>query len=445
MDRYNSLDFGKIVRKLRTSRSQPMKFFEDKEISQGTISKIERGDPTVSEQKRLYYLEKLGYNNQKWQELIEKENCVEQLEHLKLKSVETIIDLVGFKEGLKQLRESGLQNKLHLKPMVNFLRGKVYYQKKQYVKAKNAHLEAIRLIDRNLVAWKSTNLKSSCFGELARIFYQEKQLDEAFAYNHKGIDSFVENGSRKFTKAILLSNHSLYLLKKDLLEESLEMVRNCKKDLENQETGLSFLYPYNVEVIALIENKSYMQAIQSAEIGIEIARISQSYDRSFQLWSSLGDIYFEQEEFEIARICYQTSLCLKPKVSYSNWFTYVRLQLGHIHIKKKNWQDAERYLQEAVKTNNDNSRMDQIYEANCALGELYILCNNMSQAVDSFQKALRIAQKNQLYKQEQEVLTKLCQCQTILDAKLYQHYVNSLVAVSIQIQKGGEKHDQELY
>ena len=62
MDRYNSLDFGKIVRKLRTSRGLPMKFFEDKEISQGTISKIERGDPTVSNHKRFYYLEKLGYN-----------------------------------------------------------------------------------------------------------------------------------------------------------------------------------------------------------------------------------------------------------------------------------------------------------------------------------------------------------------------------------------------
>lgn len=437
MDRYNSLDFGKIVRKLRISRGLPMKFFEDKEISQGTISKIERGDPTVSKHKRFYYLEKLGYSTEKLQELLEEENNIAQIEHLKLKSIETIIDLVGAKEGLKQLKESGLHEKIHVKPMVNFLKGKIYYQKKSYDKAKNVLLEAIKLIDRNLGVWETTNLKSSCFGELARIFFQEKKYDETIAYNQRGIDSFVEQGTRKYTKAILLSNHSLYLLKQDLLEESLEMVKNCKHNLGSQETGLSFIYPYNVEVNALIENKSYTQAIQSAEIGIEIARISQSYDRSFQLWSSLGDIFFEQEEFSVALICYQTALRLKPRVSYENWFTYIRLQLGLIYLQIKDFPQAEFHLIEAVKTS-DGSRMDQIYDAYNALGDLYLLLENTEKAVQSLQKALHIAQDHRLYKQERDSLTKLCQCQTYLDSEQYQNYVNNLVSVSIQLQRGGD-------
>jgi tetratricopeptide (TPR) repeat protein len=414
-----------------------MKFFEDKEISQGTISKIERGDPTVSSHKRFYYLKKLGYNLEKLQELLEEENSIAQLEHLQLKSIETIIDLVGAQQGLKQLRESGLHEKIHVKPMVNFLRGKIYYQKKSYDKAKNVLLEAIKLIDRNLAVWESTNLKSSCFGELARIFFQEKKYDETIAYNQRGIDSFVEQGTRKYTKAILLSNHSLYLLRQDLLEESLEMVKSCKHNLGSQETGLSFIYPYNVEVNALIENKSYTQAIQSAEIGIEIARISQSYDRSFQLWSSLGDVYFEQEEYRVALICYQTALRLKPRVSYENWFTYIRLQLGLISIQMKDFSQAEFHLQEAVKTS-DGSRMDHIYEAYNALGDLYLLLGHTQKAVHSLQKALHIAQDHKLYKQERESLTKLCQCQSYLDMEQYQNYVNSLVSVSIQLQRGGD-------
>ncbi|MXQ53663.1 tetratricopeptide repeat protein [Shimazuella alba] len=415
-----------------------MKFFEDKEISQGTISKIERGDPTVSTHKRFYYLEKLGYSTDKLPRLLEQENNSSQLEHLQLKSLETIIDLVGAKAGLKQLRESGLQEKLHVKPMVNFLKGKIYYQKKSYDKAKTVLLEAVKLIDRNLGVWESTNLKSSCFGELARIFFQEKKYDETIAYNQKGIDSFVEQGSRKYTKAILLSNHSLYLLKLDLLEESLEMVKSCKHNLGSQETGLSFIYPYNVEVNALIENKCYTQAIQSAELGIEIARISQSYDRSFQLWSSLGDIYFEQEEFSVALICYQTALRLKPRVSYENWFTYIRLQLGLIYIQKRDFPQAEAQLLDAVKTS-DGSRMDHIYEVYNALGDLYLQLENTEKAVSSLQKALHIAQDHKLYKQEREALTKLCQCQNYLDIDQYQNYVNNLVSVSIQLQRGGDE------
>lgn len=438
MDRYNSLDFGKIVRKLRTSRGLPMKFFEDKEISQGTISKIERGDPTVSQQKRFYYLEKLGYNAEKLQELIEQENNLAQLEHLQLKSIETIIDLVGAKAGLKQLRESGLQDKPHVKPMVNFLRGKIFYQRKQYTKAKNSLLETIKLIDRNLGIWRLSNLKSSCFGELARILYQEKNFDEALAYNQKGIDSFVEDGNRRFTKSILLSNQSLYLLKKDLVEECLEMVKHCKLDLGTQATGLNFIYPYNVEVSALTTNKSYTQAIASAEIGIEIARIGQSYDRSFQLWSNLGDIYFEQEEFAEALICYQTSLRLRSRVSFDNWITLIRLQLGLIFMKKRDYPQAEFHLTEAVKSSIDGSRMDQIYNAYNALGDLYLLSDNVEQAVSSFQKALHIAQDHKLYKEERESLTKLCQCQAHIDTELYQSYVNSLVSVSIQLQRGGD-------
>jgi tetratricopeptide (TPR) repeat protein len=415
-----------------------MKFFEDKEISQGTISKIERGDPTVSNHKRFYYLEKLGYQKEKLQELLEQENDSSQLELLQLKSIETIIDLVGAKEGLKQLRESGLHEKVHVRPMVNFLRGKIYYQKKFYDKAKNVLLEAIKLIDRNHGAWESTNLKSSCFGELARIFFQEKKYDETIAYNQKGIDSFVEHGTRKYTKAILLSNHSLYLLRLDLLEESLEMVKDCKHHLGSQETGLSFIYPYNVEVNALIENKSYTQAIQSAKLGIEIARISQSYDRSFQLWSSLGDIHFEQEEFSVALICYQTALRLKPRVSYENWFTYIELQLGLIYIQKKDFTEAESHLLEAVKTT-DETRMDQIYEAYNALGDMYLQLEDTEKAVRFLQKALHIAQDHKLYKQERESLTKLCQCQSYLDLEQYQNYVNNLVSVSIQLQRGGDE------
>jgi tetratricopeptide (TPR) repeat protein len=437
MDRYNSLDFGKTVRKLRTSRGLPMKFFEDTEISQGTISKIERGDPTVSNHKRFYYLEKLGYSRDQLHELMEKENNETQREHLQLKAIETIIDLVGAKEGFKQLKESGLLDLVHVKPMVNFLRGKIYYQKKNYEKAKAVFLEAIKLIDRNIGVWESTNLKSSCFGELARIFFQEKNFEETIAYNQRGIDCFVEQGTRQYTKAILLSNHSLYLLGQDLLEESLELAKCCKQNLASQETHLSFIYPYNVEVNALLENKSYTQAIQRAEIGIEIARISQSYDRSFQLWSSLGDIYFEQEEFSVALICFQTALQLKPRVSYENWFTYVHLQLGLIYMQMKDFKQAETHLLEAVKTS-DGSRMDNIYDAYKSIGDLYLLNNQPEQAVRYLQRALHIAQDNQLYEQERESLTKLCQCQKYLDPEQYQSYVNSLVSVSIQLQKGGD-------
>ncbi len=438
MDRYNSLDFGKIVRKLRTSRGLPMKFFEDREISQGTISKIERGDPTVSQQKKFYYLEKLGYNAEKLQALIEQENNLAQLEHLHLKSVETIVDLVGPKAGLKQLRDSGLQEKTHLKPMVNFLRGKIFYQKKQYIKAKNTLLEAIKLIDRNFGVWQLTNLKSSCFGELARILYQEKKFDEALAYNQTGIDCFVEHGNRKYTKGILLANQSLYLLKKDLVEESLEMIKDCKQYLGNQETGLSFIYPFNAEVSALTTNKSYTQAIQSAEMGIEVARISQSYDRSFQLWTNFGNIYLEQEEFAEALVCFQTSLGLKPRVTFDQGVTFVRLQLGLIYLKKKDYPQAEFQLTAAVKSSTDGSQMDYIYDAYNALGDLYLLLKDIERAVSTFQKALHIAQDYKLYKQERESLTKLCQCQAYLDNELYQRYVNSLVSVSIQLQRGGD-------
>jgi tetratricopeptide (TPR) repeat protein len=113
------------------------------------------------------------------------------------------------------------------------------------------------------------------------------------------------------------------------------------------------------------------------------------------------------------------------------------LQLGLIYLQIKDFPKAESHLIEAVKTS-DGSRMDQIYDAYNALGDLYLLSNNTEKAVLSLQKALHIAQDHKLYKQERESLTKLCQCQTFLDSKQYQDYVNSLVSVSIQLQRGGD-------
>ncbi|RAL20840.1 tetratricopeptide repeat protein [Thermoflavimicrobium daqui] len=82
---------------------------------------------------------------------------------------------------------------------------------------------------------------------------------------------------------------------------------------------------------------------------IEIARLNKEHNCSFDLWTSLGKIYFELENFEISENYFHTALTFQEKVTLETLLIDTYNNLGILYAHQNEWQLSEEYLNKALK------------------------------------------------------------------------------------------------
>ncbi len=162
-----------------------------------------------------------------------------------------------------------------------------------------------------------------------------------------------------------------------------DMVVNWKPEAMAQQTGVISVrdaYPgRSGNNTALFEKAASAAKAKNADEAIKLFNeIVASDPKDFVAWTELGSTYFGKSELGKAEEAYKTSLELKPD------FMPTLMNLGKLHISKKNHAEAIPFLEKAVAAN------PQSADANYYLGEAYLQNRQGSKAVTVLNEAIRL-------------------------------------------------------
>jgi tetratricopeptide (TPR) repeat protein len=312
---------------------------------------IERRNAPIEDEKLNHLLQKLGLNLDDLsdfylqEEQIDEEAESEELQ-LRLISIESIIDLSSPEEGLEELRGLGISHAHPLSVWVPYLRGKIYYYKKNWKKAHKYFFDCIHSIQNQYPEMAVTNLRAICYHELSLIEYILNNLQQALKYSQEALKVLLPDGEKSYIRDFILISKAIYLQKLNRFEEAQHVLEELtqKRGVNDPAHESSFfseskeviLNLYEVQATILRQGRMHTQAIRHALKGIDLARIDRMYDRAFELWTTLGSIYNDQNKLKLAEICFLTALKFKKLIKKEKMLAYVYTQLGFLYEKDSN-------------------------------------------------------------------------------------------------------------
>lgn len=415
MERFDRIAFGQFIRSFREKKGLKQGELVDDTLTQSDLSKIENGKSGVSTTKIKYLLSLLQISTDQLDhyrlETAEptKPPANDEYLSLKLASIETIIALVGPDPALAELR--------HLEPVgfqqviADYLKGKSYYFKQNWNRAHKHLFDAIQLLDSKYSDQTSTNYKAACYHFLSGIEYAQNRFSEALHYSKQAYSFFEPDGERIYLKHLILVSQAIYLQKMDRLEDALNLLdemKVCKNtqhsltaDIPSTEAVLNML-----DLQARIQNKWKMNsiAIKKALQGIELARVDKMYNRSAELWTTLGKAYRAQNKLDMAKCCFLTALQLKEKITAEYLLAYVYCQLAMLYTKQNEFALAEQNFSEAIRYSRQTNDPLQETEARMNLGQCYLQQGKNKKAHQQLERALKLATLHGLDEQKDELL-----------------------------------------
>lgn len=345
MKHLDRLALGEFIRNLRREKRVKQSDLVDDILSQSTISYIETGQ-SAGMDKIEHLLKRLGL---KPEEIFERFTISEEKEEdllneewkLRLIAAEPLISL-GSNAGADALRTVQLPSGHPYHAWMEYLKGKWYYNRQKWEKAQNHFLQGIQLLNQSPSS-HSSNLKSACYHQLSRIKYLQNQFQLAINYSQKALLSFDPQGERKYYKDLILISQAIYLEKINRIGDAyalLEKFGSVKQPflICSKEATLNV---FEMKAKLLAKSQQFPKAIEIALQGIELARIDQNIERTFELWITLGSIYLETDQPHFAEICFQTALRFKNQIKRPYLLAYGHIHLGMLYHKQKNIEKSQ--------------------------------------------------------------------------------------------------------
>ncbi|KPC76875.1 hypothetical protein ADL26_04405 [Thermoactinomyces vulgaris] len=437
---------GKILRARRLELGLKQKDLVDDILTPATISNIELGKKKAGVQKISYYCEKLHWKLEKIPQYLE-ETKKRELDHisklkLKLKSIENDIVCVSPDLAIKNIKELDLPIDPYILSTVEYLKGKCFYKKGRWDKSKEHYNECIRIINEHRELSKS-NLKSASFYELSRVYYRKNDLEFALKLIQNGLSAFVTEGERDYYKHYLLISEAIYLDKLGFTNAAMKALERTWTYLSEMDTETQ-LTMYSLQAILHNELKNHDEAISCINKAIDMAQRLKHFDHCFELWTTLGVSYKNLGDFDSAKTCFNTAYRFKNKLRDKYLLpAYNYTELGKLYKQINNMELAEKHLISAVKLSKKVNNEPKQLEAQVALGECYLHQNKITEAIQQFEEASKIA-KRHLTKKEREIMLKLAQCYEKRDTVKYNKYLSRFYELSIKSQNGGELAMQQI-
>lgn len=440
---------GKILKIKRLELDFTLEALADKNISASTISLIERGHENVSENKIMYLCKKLDIDIQQDLEKMEKSRHKEEQEFLsKLKPIENMIDLIDPKQGLKRLNPLLKNIQPTTSPKViaimYYLKGRAYTHKgliqknKQDLdRAEKNFKESLAILEQK-PELKTSNLQVLIYHELARVYYFRNDFDNALINVQKGLSLFNEKGERTYIKHTLKISKAIYLEKLDQLHESLKVLEEMWNDIHIIQNINVILNMYETRAIVLKRLNRPREALQYCIEGIEIARLNEIHERSFELWTVLGSIYSNLRNFERAEECFEIVFGLKHQVKKKYLFINPYTELGKMHLKRGVFSEAIKYLKEAVAIGEETNDSPRLAQALLALGDCFFHQNRLEEALPFYNRAYQIASKHKFKRILRDILLQYVQCAKEVDYSNYHKLVDKLIKIEVELKDKGD-------
>jgi tetratricopeptide (TPR) repeat protein len=432
MEYIHPSQIGELLRKRRKELGLRLEDLADDFISPSTISNIERGITYVNEEKVRYIADKLGVNLEQIHELWAKEKQEEEQMELKLAAVESIVDLMNPDKGLEKLRKLAVPNNHLSTAYVHFLRGKIYLQKKNWVKSQNHFLEAIRIVDQK-GEWQKSNIKAASYHELGRIAMEVHDADQALKYVEEGIEHFQEAGERSDYKSMLLAAKVKVLEKLDRIEEGLRLIEDLWQQIDEIKNVEVVLNLSQSRVSMLTKLKLYDEAVSHATAGIELARINKKPEHASELWMMLGGIHLRKGQWDEAEDCFRTALCLQEKIKADELKIKTHTYLWMVLLEQGKSDEAKQVLEEAVAICERNHQTMPHRETYIVLGDCHAKQGAYSDAIQVYEKVWKMARKKGDKPQEHKVILKLARCYEQQDKEKFAEFLQELYRVENEL------------
>ncbi|MDQ0418940.1 tetratricopeptide (TPR) repeat protein [Croceifilum oryzae] len=429
---------GDLLRNRMNELGIRQKDLMDERLTTTTISNIITGKKNVSKKTISYLCQKLDWELEQIPQYLEN---LEQIKidqskqiRLQLKAIETD---VGSKQALEKIKEIISSDDPYILATIEYLKGKCYARKGKWERARDHYFYSIRFYDAHPEI-RNSNLKSASFNELARVYYNQNQYEEALKCARKGKECFIQNGERKYFQFHLQISEAIYLDNLGLPVEALKVLEKMWKYQSEIETE-TLLNMYSLQSILYNKLKLYDEAVKNIEVAIEIARLGKHYDHIFELWTTLGVSYKNLGNIHFAKICFDTASQLQDKVRSKHLLlAYNYTESGKMYLSERDTKRASEVLTNAVKLSkkaNDGTRQ---LEAQTALGECYLLQDRFLEAVQQFHEAYGLANKLSFLEQECNLTLKLALCYEGRDIVKYNRYYALFYQRSVQLLSGGE-------
>lgn len=441
MGQYNLIELGKFITKRRKELSKRQIDLADDLISVAYISNIENGRLLPSPKKLRHLCSKLDLNMDDLSTLIQANDYQSSVPpdnkiSFQLMAIENDLATVGAEESYQELRTIQLSNDDPHQAIVLYLKGKYFSEKARWKQAAHHYHQAIRLAEHHSL--QKENIISCCYCELSRVSYIQNDLHQAIRFVQDGIQAFVEEGLRSYVLYHLKICLVIYQQKLNRNEEALRILEELWASINKIHSSEVILNMYEMQASILNDLEMYNEATRYAIEGLEVARLDRSYDRQFELWTTLGTSYQSMGCLCEAKRCYQSAINLMKKIKREYLLITTKMQLGILYAKEKDFELAEKMLLEAVQLGKKTKDEIRHSEALVALGDCYSQQKSYTKALSSYEQALEIAEEYRLLKLERNTLLSILRLSDNLDCKKYQKVVDKFIQVSVLLAEGGE-------
>lgn len=429
---------GKIFKERREELKIRIKDLVDSDISAGTISNFETGRRKVRDEKILRLFNKIGVEEHELENLVTNDQKrILQLENdleVELLSIENDIDLVSPQISLQRLNEIKKRdvNKSST-TLIEFLTAQAYYKKDKLDIAEYHYYEVMKACSGKK---EKHNLLANAYYELSRISYRQTNLAEALEFVGKGIAAFNDSGERQYIKYHLLLSKAIYLDKLEQRDEAQYVLNTLWDQMEHIDTETA-LNMYQLTASLYIKSKRYEAAVDLCKQGINIARRNRSYDRSFELWVTLGDAYSQQGELNQAKICLETASRFENKTRRKFLTIQNEIQLGKIYLKENQHEEAITILTNAM--GKAKKEKDSLLLLQClqSLADCHMQAQDQLVAISYYEDAIEIAEHHKLLNQQRDLALQLSVLFEKRDLVKYTKYTTMHYKLSVKLSKHG--------
>ncbi|SFS98759.1 helix-turn-helix domain-containing protein [Marininema halotolerans] len=408
---------GDFLRNLRKSKKLRLEDLADENLSPFTISLFERNEQqSMDTAKKI--VNKLGYS---WEDILQQ--LTEEIEqedsftltgnelYFRILETQTLVELNDQPEGIERINDLNMRNDSLYAIARPYFKG-IYLLKKDKVD------QAIQCFHDSIIQshaqpeWSYLNIESMSYRHLALIAHQKRKTEEALHNIAQGLTTYVDQGIRTYPKYRLLIDQINYLHhigQTDTAFANAEKLWTERKEIPVTRLLLELINLYG----QLLHQKNCGDgAIAIIGDGIYLARQSRDPDMSMTLWTTLGELSYQNNEWDLAKDCFETALKLSAKTSQKHLISKAHRHLGELYLEEREWSMADEHLTRSLEQCHSADDTLSIWQL---LIKKHVYQGDYEQALQFCKHAMLIA-KDSSYPKEKEAIRLLeAQC----SAQLY--------------------------
>lgn len=399
-------------------------------LSAATISRIEKGWTSVSEESVEAYAKALGFNFDQLKNMFIPSEDIVHIKR-KLSMVEYCVEQRHFESIDADLKQLCIPEDHPLQQVIHYIKGKAFFYMRKFDRSERELEKAISLSEKYADRFGHLNIVGCAYNILSNIYYWTKGVQPALEASQKSVKSFDLSGERLDILQMSLVNHANFLGKAEhygQAEEALREIREKHWPITRPLVRAKFF-----ELLAEQKrrNKEYEEALDCAYESLRIAGDDNLTDQGVHALLVIGDIHNDLGESDQAKISYENALRFKDKVKHKALVADAYARLGRLFTYLHEFSKAEESFQKA----NEVPDVDDYRQCTILLGvgDLLVKQQKFESAIPPLSQSLKLSRIHRLKEKEYDALSLLSDCYYHIDPQAELEHLRMMKQVDREI------------